>query len=150
MKTRIADCGPNSYENHNTSIYDAEIVRLNGLIRHLEDLIERSVVLDKKNFENGEINFDDIVTLYVEESGKPGQMLRVQLSGNPVGENKKDGITKITPDSPMGKAIYGRNVGEIVEYTVERPRYKFAYKATIIAKEDGLSKEQEAKQPTEE
>ena len=73
-------------------------------------------VIERTNSTDGRIGLDDIVEVYLFEKE---QIMRVQITGEMPQVFENEGLTKITLQSPMGKAIYGNKVDDIVTYTID-------------------------------
>lgn len=94
-----------------------DLSALEGRIDELKDIITRVTVVDAKK------SGDEEVTI--------GSKVHIEVNGNEheftiVGEWEADPAEKkISHESPLGKALMGRKVGDIVE--VEAPAGKIAY-----------------------
>lgn len=80
-------------------------------ISDLEDKVSRAQIIDPASLSGDRIIFGATVTL-LDEDDKPS---RYQIVGQPEADAKKG---RISYNSPLGKALIGRKVGEEVEVTV--------------------------------
>jgi transcription elongation factor GreA len=93
---------------------------VDGRITELEEILHSAKVISSKT--TGQIDVGSKVTLHV--NGKKEEFLLV-------GEWEADPMNKkISHESPLGKALLGKKVGEIVE--VEAPAGKIKYKVLEI------------------
>ena len=74
------------------------------------------VEVKKEHSTDGRIGLDDIVDVYLYEKE---QIMKVQITGERPQVLEDEGLSKITLQSPMGKAIFGKKVDDIVTYTIE-------------------------------
>ena len=94
-----------------------DLSALEGRIDELNDIITRVSVVDAKKAGDQEVSI--------------GSMVHIEVNGNEhdftiVGEWEADpAAKKISHESPLGKALIGRKVGDVVE--VEAPAGKIAY-----------------------
>lgn len=140
LKTR-GDYGVNTYENHQTAFFDEELDRIEATISDLKDTISRLEIVKKEHSTDGRIGLGDIVVAHYVGTDK---MIRVQLSGKPASIEEMMQLTRVTLQSPMGAALNGRKVGEIVTYKVgQQGRREDMQTITlaIISKEDALEME---------
>ena len=102
-------------------------VNTEGRIRELEEMIRRSVVLDKSNSsaKGGTIRIGSKVELHDEESGKNITYTLVDTA------EADPSLGKISVASPVGKAIVGRRQGQTI--IVQAPRGERRYRVKSIA-----------------
>src|SRR5438046_1142918 len=81
----------------------------------LRDRLDRAVIID----ESGRSNDSVSVGSSVEIEDEQGEKLQVEISS----------VGGVSPDSPVGKALIGRKVGD--EVTIEAPRG--SWRATILS-----------------
>lgn len=94
-----------------------DLSALEGRIEELKDIITRVTVVDLKKSGEEEVNIGSVV--HVEVNGK-------QHEFSIVGEWEADPATrKISHESPLGKSLMGKKVGDSVE--VEAPAGKVIY-----------------------
>lgn len=106
------------------SEYDAaqeDLAMINGRMDELSDILNRSVIVQAVS-SNGQVGI--------------GSVVQIEVNGNPlqftiVGEWEADpAARKISHESPLGKALIGRKVGETVE--VEAPAGRINYQIKAI------------------
>lgn len=98
-----------------------DLAALEGRIDELRDIIARVQVVDAKK-SSDEINLGSVV--HIEANGSEHQFTIV-------GEWEADpSVKKISHESPLGKALMGRKVGEMIE--VDAPAGKLNYKIKAI------------------
>lgn len=140
-KTR-ADYGKNEVENYQTGVYDTEASILLGSIRDLNETISRLHIIENEQQKDGVIGLEDIVTIIFNDTN---EIKQVKLTGGmPVVDRTQDIVT-VTVNSPIGKAVYKKSVGETVSYSVG----KNTFAITIISKEAAYSPNKE-KQPLDD
>jgi transcription elongation factor GreA len=94
-----------------------DLAMVQGRVEELEDLLARSVILDKKK-KNGTVGLGCKVTVKNHEE--------LEITYEVVGEYEADpGKYKISADSPLGRALLGKKVGEHAEF--EAPIGKILY-----------------------
>ena len=97
-------------------------------ITQLEELLKNSTLIDVENITDEVVNLGLIVTLYDEEFDE-------EIEYEIVGSSNSDSLDgRISNESPLGKAIMGRKVGDVVK--VEAPAGEFSYKILGIRKPD--------------
>lgn len=107
-------------ENNDYISAREELEFLDGRISELERILQKAVVVKHRGNSTVEV----------------GAKVTVQVNGNKhvyhiVGEWEADPVQKkISAESPIGRALVGRNVGEVVE--VEAPAGKIIYKILAI------------------
>lgn len=95
-----------------------DLAALEGRVEELKDIIARVQVVDAKKSGKNEIDLGSVVE--IEANGSVHQFTIV-------GEWEADpSARKISHESPLGKALMGRKVGDVVE--VEAPAGKINYK----------------------
>jgi transcription elongation factor GreA len=99
-----------------------ELAFVDGKISELEDVLARSVIIDEGHAGCQEVKLGCRVTL---KTSKQEEVFHL------VGEWEADPIgKKISHQSPLGKALLGRKVGD--EIQIDAPAGKVAYKITQI------------------
>jgi len=99
-----------------------DLSALEGRIDELKDIITRVMVVDAKKAGNEEVSVGSVV--HIEVNGNEHQFTIV-------GEWEADpAAKKISHESPLGKALMGKKVGDIVD--VEAPAGKIIYKVKNI------------------
>ena len=114
----------NSYLNKHEESY-----RIQDMINHYKQVLSEYVVIEKHG--NADlVDIDDIVVLhYLDESNgdKTYKLVAHFPEDNPE-------IRETSINSPIGKAIYGKCVGEVIDYETRKGTFK-AVVADIIKKE---------------
>lgn len=147
-KTR-SEYGRNTTEDYQTGVYDTEEIKIIGNIERLCESISRMQIIEDTKAEENLINLGDIVNIqFVGDD----EMRRVKIVGEMPNISRNDGITEISINAPMAKAIYKQPVGTVVSYTVDdrRSQSKFEHTIMIVSKEKALEKEKTERQPGEE
>jgi transcription elongation factor GreA len=85
--------------------------QVEAMISDIEDKLSRAMVIDPKTLSGDKVVFGATVTL-LDEDDKP---VRYQIVGQPEADAK---ASKISYNSPLGRALIGRKVDEEVEVTV--------------------------------
>ncbi len=98
-----------------------EMEFLDGRISELEDVIKNATIVDDSN-SDGSVGVGTKVTVKVN-----GQEHIFEMVGQWEADPMKK---KISPESPLGMALIGKNVGETIE--VEAPAGKVAYEILSI------------------
>jgi transcription elongation factor GreA len=91
---------------------------LEARIRKLRARLDNAVVVDASELHPGEVGIGSIVEI----DGEDGTHMEVEISS-------VMGAGSVSPESPLGRALVGRAVGETVD--VDAPRG--AWRATILA-----------------
>lgn len=81
----------------------------------IEDIISRLCIISKENIEESLINLDDIVTVVYTDTN---ELRKVKLTGGIPELKFGEDVDVITINSPLGKALYQRTVGEVVSFNV--------------------------------
>lgn len=137
-----------SFENYNTAGLDEEAYRLMGAIQMMNDEISRLIIVKHEHSTDGRIGWDDIVTVHFVGTDK---IMRVQLTGEMASVLEDEDLVKITRESPMGAAIFGKKVGDTVSYVIPsrtgRKSDQQSLTLKILAKENALENSQDENQP---
>lgn len=92
----------------------------NSLLKRLSDIrtqISNAEIIDSSNADSELINIGDLVELEIKlNPNAPAQLINVRLVGGKV--NMESTEREVSLNSPMGKAIYLKRVGEAVSYEV--------------------------------
>ena len=86
--------------------------KMEARISELEKIVSNSRVLDDKNIDNSKVYVLSTVTIFNRKSQK--EMKYTLVSKDEADFNKG----KISVDSPIGKALMGRKVGDVVKVNV--------------------------------
>ncbi len=99
-----------------------DLSALEGRIEELKDIISRVIVVDIRKAGDEEVGIGSVVTVEVNGGSHEFSI---------VGEWEADpGAKKISHESPLGKALIGKKVGDVVE--VEAPAGKVVYAVNAV------------------
>lgn len=102
--------------------------KMESRINELEHLIRNAVIVDDENDEEGTVGRTSVVTL---KNLEDNQEVTYRL----VGFTQSDPLAgKISDESPVGKALMGKQVGDVIE--VEAPRGKVSFEILDVAKKN--------------
>ena len=97
-------------------------------IATIEAILKTAVIIDESNTSNEQVHLTSVVTIEMIKTGKQTKYMIVGSGSNET--NPKEG--KISDESPIGKALMDRRVGDVVE--VETPGGSVAIKILEISK----------------
>ena len=98
-------------------------------IQQLTHDIENAVVLDVSSLVKGVVNIGTTVKVVDEKTGR-------ELTFRIVGSNEADvTLGKISDVSPVGRALVGHKVGEVVTDTVEVSGFTFSYRILEVTQD---------------
>jgi len=123
MVIRLAAAREQGDLSENSEYTDAKdsLTFIDGRISELEEILRTAVVVTEKNH-GSDAGIGSKVTLHIDGKNEAFFL---------VGEWEADPMNKkISPSSPLGKALMGKKVGEIVEY--QAPVGKIHYKILEI------------------
>ena len=102
--------------------------KMESRINELEHLIRNAVIIDDENDEEGTVGRSPIVKIKNAETGD-------EVTYRLVGFTQSDPLAgKISDESPVGKALIGKHVGDVIE--VEAPRGKVSFEILEVAKKN--------------
>ena len=102
--------------------------KMESRINELEHLIRNVVIIDDENDEEGTVGRSSIVKIKNVETGD-------EVTYRLVGFTQSDPLAgKISDESPVGKALIGKHVGDVIE--VEAPRGKVSFEILEVAKKN--------------
>ena len=84
--------------------------KMESRVRQLQRMLEDAVIIDSSTLEVGVVTTGVVVELRYEGDDATETFLVGSI------EEKSEGVSVISPASPLGQALVGRAVGEIVEY----------------------------------
>ena len=97
-------------------------------ITTIEAILKTAVIIDESETSNEPVHLTSVVTI---ENVKTGKQSKYKIVGSGSNEtNPKEG--KISDESPIGKALMEKSVGDVVE--VETPGGAVAFKVIEISK----------------
>ena len=102
--------------------------KMESRINELEHLIRNAVIIDDENAEDGTVGRTSIVKI-------KNLATKEEVTYRLVGFTQSDPLAgKISDESPVGKALIGKRVGDVIE--VEAPRGKMSFKILEVAKKN--------------
>lgn len=102
--------------------------KMESRINELEHLIRNAVIIDDENAEDGTVGRTSIVKI-------KNLATKEEVTYRLVGFTQSDPLAgKISDESPVGKALIGKKVGDTVE--VEVPKGKVSFKILEVAKKN--------------
>ena len=102
--------------------------KMESRINELEHLIRNADIVDDEKDEEGTVGRTSVVTL---KNLEDNQEVTYRL----VGFTQSDPLAgKISDESPVGKALMGKQVGDVIE--VEAPRGKVSFEILDVAKKN--------------
>jgi len=84
--------------------------RMEGRIRQLQSILENAVVIDDGAGQEGVVETGSVVTLRYEDDDDAEQYLIGSI------EERREGLSVISPNSPLGQVLLGKRPGETVSY----------------------------------
>lgn len=97
---------------------DLELRLMNTMLSQLKKDLTRVVLIQRGNDESV-IDIGDTVAFSYEGDDEEIEVQVCTLVGNPDPKQIEEGYCQLTLSSPVGKALYGRRVGEKVAYQVK-------------------------------
>ena len=117
-----------------------EVERLIAARNSLYETIRGFVVVENEESLEGVVCIGDLVTVLTFDND---EIRQVKLIGGTPVLNENGELCEISIKSPMGKAILGKNVGDVVSYSTS----KKTFTAQILSKEKTKEQAQEESQP---
>ena len=111
------------------SEYDAaknEQAKLYGRIAEIEDILSHAVIIEDENEASGRVGLGCFVTVEDEKGQKTTYKITGSQEANPM-------EYKLSDDSPFGRAVVGKAVGET--FTVNAPSGSYTMKVLDITRE---------------
>ena len=127
-KIKIARSYGDLSENSEYDDAKNEQAIMEARIATIEKKIKTAVIIDESNTSNEQVYLTSVVTIEMIKTGKQAKYMIVGSGSNET--NPKEG--KISDESPIGKALMDRRVGDVVE--VETPGGSVAIKILEISK----------------
>lgn len=124
-----SDYGINTSDNCRSVDFDT---KTNILLCEIADIKQTifNLQIIEESFDTNVINIDDVVTVRLE--GEEPE--KVKLVGGVPDISREGGIICITINSPLGNALYKKQVGDVVSYIVKQNQFN----VEILAKEKDL------------
>lgn len=114
------ECGDVWHDNHT---FEQVEIQERALIRTINDMTENlknAIIVDDEKIEKNGIDIDNTVTVLMNfvDSGDEAEEVTVKL----VGTASPSNINEVTLNSPLGNAIYQKNIGDKASYEVNNSR----------------------------
>lgn len=106
---------------------------LAGQLTMLKNELMKVEIIDKHN-NNDVIDIDDIIVADISYSENSFEELTFKLVGGSV--NRESDLDEVSLNSPMGKAIYKKKIGDTVSYIVEDTKMTIKIKEKIDLEKD--------------
>ena len=100
--------------------------KMEARVRQLRRMLEDAVIVDSSTHQDGVVTTGTVVELRYAGDDETERFLVGSI------EEKGEGVSVVSPASPLGKALLGRNVGETVEY--EAPNGKLAVQIVSVGR----------------
>ncbi|BDP41114.1 transcription elongation factor [Deinococcus aetherius] len=113
-------------EDRNLEASQIDLPSMDARIFELEDILARAVVVESLPGEEGRVGLGSVVVLQDEEHGRE---MQVQLVSPVEVTALEGGVTQVSEDSPVGKALMGRQVGESFEVEVGDRHVRYTVKS---------------------
>ena len=126
--------------DYQTSVSDNEVALAANTVSRIKEEIMRLEVVSKENLSETQIDLEDIVTLLHNDTNEVRQ---VKLTGGMPVVGFGTEVHSITINSPMGKAIYKKNVGDTVSYSVGKNNFS----VSILSKEKEFTMPENEREP---
>jgi transcription elongation factor GreA len=84
--------------------------KMEGRILHLARILENAEIVADDDLEAEEVRTGSVVTVMHEDDDEPEQYLVGSI------EEQRDDVIVVSPGSPMGSALMGASVGDMVTY----------------------------------
>jgi len=125
----IAEARSNCDQTENAEYYAAkkEQAKLYGRIAEIEDILSHATIIEDENLASGRVGLGCTVVVKDVETGEE-ETYRITGSQE---ANPMEG--KISDDSPMGRAMVGKAVGD--RFTVKAPNFTYEMEILDISRE---------------
>jgi transcription elongation factor GreA len=90
--------------------------KMESRVRQLQRMLEGAVIVDPSTHEAGVVTTGVVVELRYEGDNETEKFLVGSI------EEKGEGVSVVSPASPLGRALLGHSVGETVEYEAPNGR----------------------------
>lgn len=116
-------------EDRSLEAAQIDLPSMEARIMELEDVLARAVIVDTPQHQE-EVALGSVVVLQDEQHQRE---LRVQLVSAVEVDARAEGATQVSEDSPVGKALLGRRVGETFEVEVGAGHTRYRVKDILPA-----------------
>lgn len=106
----------------NAAQFQQEMPAMEARILELEDVLSRAVIVEEGDLPHDQVVVGSVVALHDAEHGRE---LQVQLVSAVEVSALRDGVTQVSDDSPVGKALMGRRKGETFDVDLETGRVQY-------------------------
>ena len=106
-----------------------EVMTLGKLKRLVEGL--QDIVIVKEEKKDDTVNLNDCVELFLYFDKEDKEAGKFKLVAYRDANNEDEGYTPISLSSPIGRAIYGRKIGETIPYSVGDDKFKVKIKTIL-------------------
>ncbi|EYB67974.1 GreA/GreB family elongation factor [Deinococcus phoenicis] len=113
-------------EDRNLQAAQFDLPGMDARILELEDVLARAVIVEEPRGGSAEVSLGSVVVL--QDTGHDRE-LRVQLVSAVEVDALAEGETQVSEDSPVGKALLGRRVGESFEVDLGSRRAQYTVKS---------------------
>ncbi|ACO46441.1 GreA/GreB family elongation factor [Deinococcus deserti] len=128
--TSLANTVDDAMDLENRSLNAAQIgqerIAIEARILELEDVLARAVIVEEEDLPRGQVAVGSVVML---EDDKHGRQLQVQLVSAVEISAMTEGVTQVSDDSPVGKALMGRREGETFDVELEAGRVQYTVRS---------------------
>lgn len=113
-------------EDRNLEASQIDLSSMDARIFELEDILARAEIVETLPGEEGRVGLGSVVVLQDEEHGRE---MQVQLVSAVEVTALEGGVTQVSEDSPVGRALLGRQVGEAFEAEVAGRQVRYTVKS---------------------
>ncbi|WP_216318464.1 GreA/GreB family elongation factor [Deinococcus aestuarii] len=113
-------------EDRNLEASQIDLPSMDARIFELEDVLARAVIVETLPGEEGKVGIGSVAVLRDEDQGRE---MQVQLVSAVEVTALTEGVTQVSEDSPVGKALLGRQVGEAFEVEVGERHVRYTVKS---------------------
>lgn len=110
----------------NAAQFQQELPAIEARILELEDVLSRAVIVEEADLPRDQVAVGSVVTL---EDAEHGREVQVQLVSAVEVNALTEGVTQVSDDSPVGKALMGRREGETFDVELEAGRVQYTVRS---------------------
>lgn len=121
FKGKVAvECGDVWHDNHTFEQVEIQERALIRIINDMTENLKNAIIVDDEKIEKHGIDIDDTVTVLLNfvNLGNEAEEVTVKLVGTAGPSN----VDEVTLNSPLGNAIYQKNIGDKASYEVNNSR----------------------------